>query len=129
MEYNFFSGEDMEYRFGDSTAALTFFEPPNDGEGVMLAKYCFRAGTDDAKELVAVQAGFVKDGILPIKIVKLDESDDIFDNYSFTGEYDCESEKLIVGLGGYFDGNAFTTKVAEKDDDLDLNEFGCLLPE
>ena len=41
--------------------------------------------------------------LLPIKIVKLDESDDIFDNYSFTGEYDCESEKLIVGLGGYFE--------------------------
>jgi len=118
----------MEYKFGDSTAALTFFEPSNDGEGVMVASYCFITGgdADDAKELVAVQAGFAKDGVLPIKIVKLDEPGDIFDNYSFTGEYDCESEKLIVGLGGYFDGNAFTTKVAEKDDDLDLNEFGCL---
>ena len=118
----------MEYKFGDSTAALIFSEPESDGEGVMVVSYCFRPDGDagDAKELVAVQAGFAKDGVLPIKIVKLDEPADIFDNYSFTGEYDCESEKLIVGLGGYFDGNAFTTKVAEKDDDLDLNEFGCL---
>lgn len=93
---------------------------------VMLVDYCFIPNSDNVKKLVAVQAGFVRDGILPVKIVKYEEDEtDIFDEYSFNGEYDCKSEKLILGFGGYFDGNAYTSK-AEKDDDLALNEFGCL---
>ena len=127
MEYDFFEGETMDYKFLDSSAAITFSEPAGNGEGVMLVDYCFIPNSDNVKKLVAVQAGFVRDGILPVKIVKYeDDETDIFDEYSLTGEYDCESEKLILGFGGYFDGNAYTTKVAEKDDDLELNEFGCL---
>lgn len=124
MEYDFFSSGAGDYIFPGS-AALTFSKPASDGSGVMKVNYCF--ATDNTNAMVAVQTGFVKDGVIPITISKYeDNEDETYNDYSFSGEYDCDSNELSVGFTSYFEGNAFTPKTAVKSDDLDLNVNGCL---
>ena len=126
--FDFYVGSDGDYAFPDSFAALTFETPPGDGKGVMKANYCF--GGDNNNTMVSVQTGFSRDGVIPLTIRKYEEEETvekIYNEYSLQGEYDCKSEKLWVGLTGYFDNNAFgLSKAAVKDDHLVLNSFGCL---
>jgi hypothetical protein len=142
LDYDFYSRSDGAYEQGRTSAALTF-EPVAGGKGVMNVGYCFGFGfidvdsnrfLDDSrldnkpKQMVAVQTGFAKDCTIPIKIVKYeDDQEDIYDDYSFSGEYNCASETLMVGFAGYFDGNAFTADPSVKDNTLALDDEGCLL--
>lgn len=139
MEYDFYEGDEDIYVFR-GTAALTFRRPLSadtmvPGTGVMNVGYCFVPNGDAPRPMVAVQTGFVRDGIIPIKIARYrgDKGEspavaDIIDTYSFSGEYNCASETLKVGFTGLFDGNAFTADNSVKNDALDeFNEFGCLI--
>lgn len=103
LDYDFFNGADNDYKFPDSYAALTITAPPGNGTGVMRVKYCF--GGDNWSQMVAVQTGFERDGIIPIKIAKYEDRVDItkvHNEYSMAGEYDCETGKLILGMTGMF---------------------------
>lgn len=125
INYDFYRIEAGGYLFSGS-AALTFTGPTG-GDGVMAVNYCF--GGDNSNDMVAVQTGFVKNSILPIKIVKYEDTkstDKIYNEYSFSGEYNCATQELILGFTSYFEGNAFTTAVSTKDDGLELNGSGCL---
>ena len=124
LEYDFFSSGDGNYKFPGS-AALTFSKPAADGSGVMIVNYCF--GGDNSNPMVAVQTGFVKKGIIPITIAKYEADEDgTYNDYSISGEYDCDSNELSIGFTSYFEGNAFTPKIAVKSDALNLNGSGCL---
>jgi hypothetical protein len=129
--YDFYVGADGEYKFLDSSAAITFETAPGNGTGVMKVNYCFGSGT--SREMVSVQTGFEKGGVIPLTIRNyeaIETLDEIYNEYSFQGEYNCKSEELWVGFTAYFSGNAFgLSKAAVKDDHLVLNSFGCLGPE
>eukprot|EP00986_Skeletonema_menzelii_P011201 scaffold5693_cov141-Skeletonema_menzelii.AAC.8 len=127
LEYDFFSsgaGAAGDYIFSGS-AALTFSKPAADGSGVMIVNYCF--GGDNSNPMVAVQTGFVKKDIIPITIAKYEADEEgTYNDYSISGEYDCDSNELSIGFTSYFEGNAFTPKIAVKSDALNLNGNGCL---
>ena len=126
MEYDFYKSSEGDYAFSGETA-ITFVQPPGAGSGVMKANYCFN--NDNSNAMVAVQTGFEKDGVIPVKIVKYEDEQTvqkIYNEYSLVGEYDCGSEELMIGITSYFEGNAYGLRIPAKKDDLDLNEFGCL---
>ncbi|KAL7528545.1 hypothetical protein ACHAWF_002603 [Thalassiosira exigua] len=126
LEYDFYEGELGDYKF-PVRGGLTFSRPNGAGKGVMKVNYCF-AG-DNSREMVAVQTGFAENGRFPLKIVKYEDQvnvTQIYNEYRFDGQYDCNTEKLFLGFAGYFDSNAFTlTMPAEKDDNLEFNAYGC----
>lgn len=129
MGYDFYSGEGGDYAFAGSSAAVTFTEPDSDGTGVMNVNYCFTTSEDNSNQMVAVQTGFAKDGIIPLKLVKYESNEKlskIYNEYSFTGEYNCNSKTLLLGFTSYFEANAYTTSPAIKGDfEGDTNENGC----
>ena len=126
IEYDFFDGGDADYAFSGS-AALTFTKPESTGSGAMNVNYCYKFNGDNPNPYVAVQTGFERDGIIPLRLAKYEQDKtDTYDDSVFVGEYDCASNKLIVGFTGLHDGNAYTTNIAVKDDDLVLTDDGCL---
>eukprot|EP00579_Thalassiosira_antarctica_P002136 CAMPEP_0201872624 /NCGR_PEP_ID=MMETSP0902-20130614/5305_1 /ASSEMBLY_ACC=CAM_ASM_000551 /TAXON_ID=420261 /ORGANISM="Thalassiosira antarctica, Strain CCMP982" /LENGTH=180 /DNA_ID=CAMNT_0048398969 /DNA_START=25 /DNA_END=567 /DNA_ORIENTATION=+ len=131
LEYDFYKSSDGDYAFSSETA-ITFEPPLGEGSGVMKANYCFNTPKgSNSNKMVAVQTGFEKDGVIPVKIVKYEDGETvekIYNEYSLVGEYDCKSKELMIGNTSYFEGNAYGLKMpAKKDDDLDLNESGCLV--
>ena len=77
MDYDFYNGAVGDYvlpqKVGQfqprSYGTLTFTKPDGDGSGVMQGNWCFN--NNNSNQMVVVQTGFVKDGILPLKIVSL----------------------------------------------------------
>lgn len=128
LDYNFYQGgSDGDYAFGDSEAGMSFMAPSGGGEGVMKVKYCFNG--DNSNDMVAVQTGFQSGDIIPIKIVKYEEEEvveKIYNEYSFTGEYNCASGELMVGFTGYFDSNAFSL-LGPAHEGASLDSDGCLV--
>jgi hypothetical protein len=128
LEYDFYSSADGKYTFPDSTAYVLVTEAGDGGKGVMLVKYCF-AG-DQSRDMVMVQTGFSKLNTFPFKLAKFEDTDTvqaIYNEYSLLGEYSCDYGSVMVGFTSHFEGNAFTAKVSEKDDGLNLDADGCLI--
>lgn len=77
MDYDFYNGAVGDYVLPPlvgqvqprSYGTLTFTKPDGDGSGVMKGNWCFN--NNNSNQMVVVQTGFVKDGILPLKIVSL----------------------------------------------------------
>lgn len=129
LEYDFYSSSaGGGFLFPDSTAYMLIEEPKGDSKGVLTVKYCF-AG-DNSNEMVMVQTGFSKMNMVPFKISKFEGDatlEDIYNEYSFLGEYSCSSGgHMMLGFTSHFEGNAYTA-TAKKDDDLDLGSDGCLV--
>lgn len=130
LDYDFYSAQQGGYIFPGSTAHM-LIEEPEGGLGVFTVKYCF-AG-DNSNDMLMVQTGFFyEDSVkVPIKIAKVEEDmavEDLYNEYSFQGEFLCGDEdndaSMALAFHSHFEGNAFLA-FASREDSVLLDAGGC----
>lgn len=130
LEYDFYSAQQGGYIFPESTAHM-LIDIPEGGTGVITVKYCF-AG-DNSNDMLMVQTGFFNEDEdkVPVKIAKVETDmnvEDLYNEYSFTGEFRCgdgdNGASMALAFHSHFEGNAYLA-FATRETDVTLDAGGC----